>query len=115
MKNFENIGKRMPYAEDKDYISGLVEKATEKALQQEPKAKTISLRTKWMAVAATVAVLIAGAGITYHHSSTTEVQPVVAKETSGPIDVFLNNLSDEDAQLLTCYDLEEISEFEEYL
>ncbi len=114
MKDFENIGKRMPYAEDKDYISGLVEKATEKALQQEPKAKSISLRTKWMAAAAVVAVLIAGAGITYHNSMT-ETQPQVAEETTGPIDIFLNNLSDEDAQLLTYYEIEEISELEEYL
>jgi len=114
MKDFENIGKRMPYAEDKDYVSRLVESATEKALHQEPKAKTIPLKAKWMAAAAAVALLIAGAGITYHHSQT-ETQPLVAEETTGPIDIFLDNLSDEDALLLSSYEIEEIPEFEEYL
>ncbi|MCR4582387.1 MAG: hypothetical protein K5764_02380 [Prevotella sp.] len=114
MKDFENIGKGMPYAEDKDYVSALVESATEKALHQEPKTKTIRLKAKWMAAAAASAVLIAGAGITYHYSLA-ETQPQVAEETMGPIDIFLNNLSDEDAQLLTSYEIEGISEFEEYL
>jgi len=114
MKDFENIGKGMPYAEDKDYVSRLVESATEKALHQASKAKTIHLKAKWMATAAAVAVLIAGAGITYHHSQA-ETQPQMAEETIGPIDIFLSSLSDEDAQLLTSYEIEEMSEFEEYL
>ena len=42
MKDFENIGKRMPFAESEDYVRQLVDNATEKALQQ-PKAKTVSM------------------------------------------------------------------------
>ncbi len=113
MKDFENIGKQMPYKEEKDYVSKLVERATEAALQQQPKAKTVSLRTKWMAVAAAVFVLIAGFSITYHNS-VSEEQPLVAEETTGPIDSFLNNLTDEDAQLRAYYEIEETPEFEEY-
>ncbi len=109
MKDFENIGKRMPYTEDKDYISKLVERTTESALRQQPKAKTFSLKAKWMAVAATAAILLAGAGITFHHSTETQ-QPMLAQETAGPIDIFLNNLSDEDVQQLAYFELEEIPE-----
>jgi len=109
MKDFENIGKRMPYTEDKDYVSKLIERTTEAALQQ-PKAKTVSLRAKWMAAAAVAVVLLAGAGITYHHQTAETDQPVVAQETTGPIDDFLNNLSDEDVQLLAYYEIEEIPE-----
>jgi len=114
MKDFENIGKGMPYAEDQDYVGRLVESATDRALRQAPKAKTVRLKAKWMAAAAAAALLIAGAGITYHHSLSTP-QPQLAEETTGPIDIFLNSLSDEDALLLTSYEIEEIPEFEEYL
>ncbi len=113
MKDFENIGKRMPYQEGEDYVSKLVEQATEAALQQQPKARTVSLGAKWMAAAAAVILLIAGVSITYHNSMTEE-QPLAAEEATGPIDVFLNNLTDEDAQLLAYYEIEEIPEFEEY-
>ena len=43
MKEFETIGKKMPFAESDDYVRQLVDNATEKALQQ-PKAKVHSLR-----------------------------------------------------------------------
>jgi len=110
MKDFQNIGKRMPYTEDKDYISSLIERSTETALHQAPKAKTVSLRTKWMAVAAIAVVLLAGIGITYHHQTTETAQPVMAETVTSPIDDFLNSLSDEDVQLLAYYEIEEIPE-----
>ncbi len=110
MKNFENIGKRMPYAEEKDYVKQLIDHATETALHQQPKAKTLSLRAKWMAAAAAVLVLLTGAGITYHFHATEATQPVVAENIPGPIDDFLDSLSDEDVQLLAYYEIEEIPE-----
>ncbi len=110
MKDFENIGKRMPYTEDKEYVSKLIERSTEAALQQQPKAKTVSLRKKWMAAAAVAVVLLAGAGAIFHQQAEEPVQQVVAEETSGPIDEFLDDLSDEDVQLLAYYEIEEIPE-----
>ncbi len=110
MKDFENIGKRMPYTEDKDYVSNLISQATETALQKQPKAKTVSLKTKWMAAAAAVMVLLTGAGVTYHLQTAETVQPVVAESTASPVDDFLDSLSDEDVQLLAYYEIEEIPE-----
>lgn len=114
MKDFENIGKRMPYAESDDYVSQLVERTTEKALRQQGRAKTISLRVRLLAAA--VVLLLAGIGIAYYNKVTTPLPPktLVAENTTGPIDDFLNSLSDEDAQLLAYYDIEEIPEYEDY-
>ncbi|MBQ2208504.1 MAG: hypothetical protein II404_00890 [Prevotella sp.] len=114
MKDFENIGKRMPYAESDDYVSLLVERTTEKALHQQGRAKTISLRVRLVAAAAVI-LLLAGIGITYYNKVTTPLSPQtqVAENTTGPIDDFLNSLSDEDAQLLAYYDIEEIPEYED--
>lgn len=114
MKDFENIGKRMPYAESDDYVSQLVERTTEKALHRQGRARTVSLRVRLLAAAAVV-LLLAGIGITYYNKVAVPLpqQPQVAEDTSGPIDDFLNSLSDEDAQLLAYYDIEEIPEYED--
>ncbi len=110
MKDFENIGKRMPYTEDRNYVSNLISQAAEAALQQQSKAKTVSLKYKWMATAAAVLVLLAGAGVTYHLQTSEAVQPVVAESMPSPVDDFLDSLSDEDVQLLAYYEIEEIPE-----
>jgi hypothetical protein len=112
MKDFENIGKRMPYTEREGYVQQLVDRATEQAISQKQKARRVSLRTK-MAVAATVALLLAGAGITYRLAIQPTTTGVAETEvTASPVDDFLNSLSDEDAQLLAYYGIEEIPEYE---
>jgi len=107
MKEFEIIGKRMPFAESDDYVRQLVESTTEKALQQ-PKAKVHSLRIV-LAAAAAIVLLIAGIGITYYNKVTTEVQQT-AQQTESPMEQFLNGLTDEEVQLLAYYEIEDIPE-----
>ena len=110
MKEVQNIGKRMPYAESEDYLNGLISQATERAISQGQKTKTRPIRM-WMAAAAAALVLIAGLTITYFHQQA-ETDTVVAEQTTtGPIDHFLNDLTDDEAQQLAYYEIEDIPEY----
>lgn len=108
MKEFQNIGKRMPYAESDEYLSQLLSRATEKAISQ-PTATTKRTTRTWLAAAA-IATLLAVAGISYFQHQPTTGQLSASLEES-PIEQFLNELSDDDVQLLACYDIEEIPEY----
>ena len=109
MKEVQNIGKRMPYAESEDYLNRLISQATEQAISQGQKAKTRPLRT-WIAAAAAALVLIAGLTITYFHQDRAE-ELVAEQTTTGPIDQLLNNLTDDEAQQLAYYEIEDIPEY----
>ncbi len=109
MKEVQNIGKRMPYAESEDYLNELFTKATEQAISQGQKAKTHPIRM-WMAAAAAALVLIGGVTITYFHQNNTE-ELVAEQTTTGPIDHFLDNLTDDEAQQLAYYEIEDIPEY----
>jgi negative regulator of sigma E activity len=117
MNDFQHIGKRMPYRESSDYVSQLVNRATENALHQQnaPKAKRTTLYLRLMAAAAMV-LLVVGIGITYYQQAQT-VEPQLAATTTsttatttGPIDHFLASLTDDEAQQLTYYEIDEIPE-----
>ncbi len=109
MKEFENIGKKMPFAESKDYINDLISKSTEMAISHHgEKNKKTSVRM-WIASAAACAVLLAGIGITYFHNTTSAV--TVAENMAGPVDQFLNNLTDEEVQMIAYYEIEDIPEY----
>lgn len=108
MKEFQNIGKRMPYAESDEYLSQLLSQATEKAISQ-PTATTKRTTRTWLAAAA-IATLLAVAGISYFQHQPATGQLSASLEES-PIEQFLNELSDDDVQLLACYDIEEIPEY----
>ncbi len=120
MKEFENIQKRMPYRESDDYVKQLIDHATDQAINKaaearQPRAKTRSMR--WMAAAAAVAAVMALAGIAYNsqptaYDSDTLTAMADYNDDRGPIDDFLDNLSDEEAQLLAYYEIEEIPEIE---
>lgn len=110
MKEVQNIGKRMPYAESEDYLNSLISQATEQAISQSQKAKTRPIRM-WIAAAAAALVLIAGLAITYFHQDNAEVL-VAEQTTTGPIDQFLDNLTDDEAQQLAYYEIEDIPEYD---
>lgn len=105
MKELQNIGKRMPYAEHEDYLSQLVSNATEQAIRQGSQTRRHPVRM-W-AAAAVATLLLAGAGITYYHL-TVPKQTLAEDTTAGPIDEFLDGLTDEEAQMLAYYEIEEI-------
>lgn len=103
MKDLNNI--KMPYAESEQYLNQLIERATESAIRQQPKAQVRNLRSV-LAAAAAIALLIAGAGITYHLHSTS-AEPLMAQQTASPLDSFLDSLSDDEAELLAYYDIDD--------
>ena len=109
MKDFETIGKKMPFAENEEYVRQLVSDVTEKAIHQ-PRAKVVALRT-WLAAAAAVILLLAGIGITYYNKVSAN-DSLVAENTEAPVEQFLNGLSDEEVQLLAYYEIEEIPEYQ---
>lgn len=125
MKQVDDIQKRMPYAESEEYLDQLISKATEKAIEQarQPKTKVRSLHTSIAAAAA--ALLLVAIGVTQFRSNEEQLatveqesimlladNEVATEQDLGPIDEFLNGLSDEEAQLLAYYDIEEIPEYE---
>lgn len=125
MKKFEDIQKRMPYTESEDYLDQLVQKATENAILQgkQPVAKRRSIYT-FVASAAAVLLLLT-IGITQFRSHDDQMATMqqessslmadngsVSMEDAGPIDEFLNSLSDEEAQMLAYYEMDDIPEYE---
>lgn len=106
---FNEVGKRLPYRETRDYVDNLVQQATESAITRHSRRHRQRHLGMMMASAAAVALLVVGVAITVmHHESP---QPVMTGNASGPLDEFLNTLSDEEAAQLPYYEIEEIPEY----
>ena len=99
----------MPYKESEAYLNQLISQSTENAISQAPKRTATIRRMRYIAAAAAVALLVT-IGVT-QFTGTSEPQ-MAQTEQAGPLDEFLNSLSDEEAQLLAYYDIEEIPEYE---
>ncbi len=108
MKEFQDIEKKMPFVESKDYINNLISKSTDVAISQGEKAHKSSVRM-WVASAAASIVILTGIGITYFHSTTPA--DIIAENTSSPIEQFLNNITDEEVQMIAYYEIEDIPEY----
>lgn len=104
----DQIGKRMPYRESEVYLDGLIDRATENALKQRSSSPNWWNRSRLVSAAA-VALLIIGIGFTVLHSSSQ--RNVMTMQSSGPIDEFLNELTDEEVAQLPYYEIEEIPEY----
>lgn len=113
MNYFETIGKRLPYRESNQYVDRLTEQAVECAINRQQAAPSSARPRRWryFAAAAVVTLLLAGTGVTYmatRTSPTATLQPADA-----PLDHFLNTISDDDAMLLTYYDVDEYPDYYE--
>lgn len=108
MDIIEEVGKKLPYVESEDYLDSLIKSTTENAVAQR-KPKVIAHRWRIaIATAASLALLVtAGVAIMKHHTATVANENI----TESPVDEFLNGLSDDDVQLLSYYDIEEIPEY----
>ncbi|MBR5102868.1 MAG: hypothetical protein IK092_07065 [Muribaculaceae bacterium] len=109
MKDFNKIGKQLPYDESEEYLEQLINDSTQKAINNS-KSKSKSKTVKWIAAAASIAIIV-GLGITFS-SKLIKSKKVTTMQVSSPLDDFLNQLSDDDAQLLVYYDINEIPEYE---
>ena len=103
-----DIGKRMPYRENEEYLNNLIEVSTEKAIQQQSPAKRSWHRRLMFTSAAAVAILIVGFGIALFNRTN---DPALPMSEQGPLDEFLSTLSDEEAAQLPFYEMEEIPEY----
>jgi len=111
MKDFENIDRRKPFVETDLYVDQLVEKVTETAIRQNDKGRSSHTRMRVIVASAAAVVLIflIGAGLFHFRQESPEVAE--ASATESPIDQFLGSISDEEAQMLSYYVVEEIPEY----
>lgn len=105
---FDDIGRRLPYRESEEYLDSLIDLTTEKAIKQQAMARRNRHRGLLAASAAAVAVLIFTFSILLFNGKSTRQ---VAMTSQGPLDEFLNTLSEEEAAQLTYYEIEEIPEY----
>lgn len=122
MKTIDNMGKKMPYKESQEYLDTLIARTTEKAISEgrdERREARVRPLMRYAAAAA-IAVLLVFAGITLWSPASegvvaelkTDTLPTMAvTEGTGPIDEFLNEISDDDAQLLAYYEIEDEPEY----
>lgn len=104
---FNDIGKKMPYKEREEYLDVLIDKATENAINHQVQTNRRSQLGVMLVSAAAVALLVIGIGLTLFKG---DVKPATIGD-QGPLDEFLNTLSDEEAAQLTFYEIEEIPEY----
>lgn len=110
---FHDIGKKLPYQESEEYLDRLISKTTEEAIRQHAERKSL-FRNKRMGMtitsAAAVALLIIGLGITLSNNHVTQ-SATMTMQSTGPIDEFLNTLTDEEVAQLPDFEIEEIPEY----
>lgn len=97
MTTFEEMKGEMPYKESPGYVRELVGRCKETALRT-PVASQ-GRRTWLWSIAAAAAIVVAVVGIALS----------VPRRT--PIERFLAGITDEEAAMITCYNLEEIPEY----
>ena len=109
MNHFEDIEKKIPFVENEEYVDALIKSSTEKAIAQSKiVARHKRMKYPKLAVAAAVAVLIIVGAVQIRKQENLLSAP---PQAASPIDEFLNDISDEDAMMLTYYEIEEISEY----
>lgn len=114
MEKFENIGKKMPYAESQEYLDNLIANVTETAIEKGNSGRTQRILWPAVSIAAAAAVLL----FVFIGRNTEKPEPSIqiAQNTESPMDDFLDGLSDDDLMQLSDYEVEEISlsDYEEY-
>ena len=96
----------MPCRESNEYVSRLVSDATERAISNSRTAKFLPVK-RLAAVAATVLVIIVAGTTCYKLMA--DSKPLIVQTETSPVDKFLNGLTDEEVQMLSYYEVEEIT------
>lgn len=94
----ENINKSMPYIEDEGYVTSIVSQATENAIHN---THSKHWYVSFARIAASVAII---AGIGYSGWIYMKHKEAQAK----PLDTFLSNISDEEAEMLEYFYVEDL-------
>lgn len=90
----------LPFHEEEDYVSHLLEQATRNALLQKKSVRR-PLVVRYAAAACACVLLVLG-GLRMFHS----------ERNQSPLDRYLTSLSDDEAQRLFYYEIEEIQDDE---
>ena len=133
MKDFNEIGKKMPYVESEEYLNTLIDNATTNAIAQK-KHGVKNRNVSWIiTIAAASIIIFAGVGVSFWPSNKTLFQPIKnthrpicfwpyppyiierGPDHEGPVSEFLDNISDFEAQMLYCYEDEYDSPVNEFL
>lgn len=94
---------KMPYHESEQYLDELIERSTKAAMQK----RTPILRYATIAAA----VILLWNIIPAPDSGMTCQNSIAQADKTGPIDKFISSLTDEEAEQIICYDIEEIPEY----
>lgn len=98
------------FRETPAYVDHLVARCTEAALRQAPKRQQrLRLRRRITAVAAS-AIIVLGVGLslnTFH----TDPPSTETAAYSSPLDSYLAHITDEEAQLMVAYEVEDFQEY----
>ena len=110
MKDVINdIGKKLPYEENEEYLDGLIARATEGAIKHQAAMLAKRRWRKRVTSAAAVAIIAIGIGTAVWKVQQQQARATMASES--PIDEFLNTLTDEEVAQLPYYEIEEIPEY----
>lgn len=123
---FKKIGTRLPYNESDEYISSLVNRCADKALQSRPqKIRHTAIRRIWLsaasvaavvAIALTATIYIIGTPAHVSHNTDTSAQQLSACniesiEKSAPLNEVINEMSDDQLAIVAYYDTDDIPEY----
>ena len=105
----KEIGKKLPYEESEKYLDGLIQEMAQRAIVRQGARRHRGRAVVMITSAAAAVLLVVGIGLTvFNHSSKAST---TALQAEGPIDEFLNSLSDQEVAQLPYYEIEEIPEY----
>ena len=104
-----------PFSEQPAYVEQLVERCTENALQEAHRRRRqrLKMQRRIMAAAASI-VIIVGVGFTLptlRQQLLPTAQTAAMQADANALENYLASISDEEAQLLTDYEVEEFVEY----
>jgi len=113
----EQINKKMPFDEKEGYVEQLVERATEKAIQEGTSTHTRLIPLRRAAAIAASVLLLGGAATIWYMNKQDDKQSIAqiqnaqthtqTAQQQDPLGKFLNSISDEEAQQIQFYEIEE--------
>lgn len=107
-EDFEHIGKKLPYQESEEYLDTLIARVSEGVVARRKSQKLRRKRIMMFTSVAAMLLLVIGIGINVMNQRS---EKVVVTSVEGPVDEFLNALTDEEVAQLPYYEIEEIPEY----
>ena len=113
----DNPLRRESFAETPEYVDRLIRRCTEKAVLEGRCRRQRTLLRRRIVAAAAAVILIAGPlilwGLKHTAPDATALQTTMTETAAGngPVEEYLARISDEEAQLLIVYEIEDVPEY----